>query len=105
MSHRHRPPCFPKPDKRSFRLCALAFCLLAILPSALSAKVYLDVKAGFEGAFRPGRWSPVFVTVQSDKPMQAVVEMRVANASATVMEIQQVIGIGENKQTYVLYGP
>ena len=36
-----------------------------------TAKTTLDIDPGFGGRFRAGRWSPVYVTVQSDTPHTA----------------------------------
>ena len=79
--------------------------LLLILSPVAVAKTTLDVETGYGGRFRAGRWSPVFVTVQSDQPRDADVELHVANASSSVMSIRQTIGVGPAKQTYVLYAP
>ncbi len=81
--------------------------LLAMLMACgyAPAKTVMEIESGFDGRFRPGRWSPVFVTVKSDSPRTAIVELRVPNASASAMTIRQAIGVGIEQQKYVLYAP
>ena len=79
--------------------------LLFLLASLAAAKTTLDITPGFDGRFRPGRWSPVYVTVQSDAPHTADLSLHVPNASGSALTIHQTIGIGAEKQTYVLYAP
>lgn len=90
----------------------LRFCtgvLLALLMAAFApADVHMDIEAGYEGRFRPGRWSPVFVEVWSDPtdaPQTAILSLTVPNASNSVMDITQAIGVGPQKQKYILYAP
>ena len=83
------------------RTIAILLCLCA----PLLADVALDVKIGFGERFRPGRWTPVFLTVTSDKPISIDADLRVANSSNTVMNIRQRIGAGPVSQTYAIYAP
>lgn len=82
---------------------ALLLVLLIALPSL--AKTTLDVQAGYDDRFRPGRWSPVIITVSHDRPITGRLDVRVANASDSVMTIRQRVGVGTQKQTYVVYAP
>jgi hypothetical protein len=79
--------------------------ILLCLTSSLLADVTLDVKVGYGERFRPGRWTPVFLTVQSDQPLSIDADLRVASSSSSVINIQQRIGAGPVQQTYVIYAP
>lgn len=86
-----------------WRLSLLLLLLLLTAPAI--AATTLDVQAGYDNRFRPGRWSPVIVTVSHDKPITARLDVRAANASSSVMQIRQSIGVGPQKQTYIVYAP
>ncbi|HEX8342334.1 MAG TPA: hypothetical protein VF624_15630 [Tepidisphaeraceae bacterium] len=79
--------------------------LMLLAASSASAKTKLDIQAGFSDRYRPGRWVPVTVVVQSDRPHSGVIELRVPNASSSTMTIRQQIGVGTAPQSYVLYAP
>jgi hypothetical protein len=79
--------------------------LVLLLGSDAGAKTTLDIQTGLDDRFRVGRWSPVFLTVQSDRPRTVIVELRVPNASASAMTIRQAIGVSTQPQKYVMYAP
>ncbi len=79
--------------------------LLLLLAMPAAAQLKMEVESGYDGRYRAGRWSPVFITVQNDRPINAVVELRVPTASESVINISQRIGIGPEKQTYIIYAP
>ncbi|MBC7782308.1 MAG: hypothetical protein H7144_00595 [Burkholderiales bacterium] len=83
-------------------IAAFAMLLLA-LPAI--AGTTLDIDAGFDGRFRYGRWSPVVVTVSGDEPCTGVLELRVPTGSESIITIRQHVGVGLQKQRYVLYAP
>src|ERR1700744_6087295 len=56
------------------RQCIAAVALLLI--SALCrADVMVALDYGWDTAYRPGRWTPVFITTQSDRPQQVILEL------------------------------
>ena len=89
---------------KTLSLILVLLLQLLATPFALS-KTTMDVEPGYDGRFRAGRWSPVFIEVQSDQPRTAIVELRVPNASSSAMTLRQAIGVGTTPQKYVLYAP
>jgi hypothetical protein len=81
----------------------LVILLLLCVPAA--GQTTLSVEAGYGGRVRAGRWSPVTVSVQSDKPRSAVLELRVPSPTTAAMTIRQTIGVGPTPDKYVLYAP
>ncbi|HEY0009873.1 MAG TPA: hypothetical protein VGB55_14185, partial [Tepidisphaeraceae bacterium] len=74
----------------TWRLLIL-YLLLFACPA--SGQTTLEIEAGFDGRFRAGRWSPVIATVKSNQPRSAILELRVASATAPVLIIRQTIGL------------
>lgn len=79
--------------------------VLLLISGFAGAETTLDIQTGLDDRFRVGRWSPVFLTVQSDKPRTVIVELRVPNASSSAMTIRQAIGVNTQSQKYVMYAP
>src|SRR5438045_4508935 len=44
---------------------------LALLPAAVFAKVNVQIDVGWNGAFRAGRWAPIYITVADDQAIPA----------------------------------
>ena len=56
--------------------CALLL-LLTVTPHATGAspETQLDVTVCWNGAYRPGRWTPVYVSASDAKPRQVICEI------------------------------
>jgi hypothetical protein len=70
-----------------------------------NARTILEIETGLEHRYRVGRWSPLILTLSSDRPRTVNVELRVANASSSAMTIRQQLGVGTQPQKYVVYAP
>lgn len=83
--------------------------LLTTLPLLLGTVVHADdatrlsVELGWSGAYRVGRWTPLFVTVSHDRPLAAVIEVSTPHAGRQSMRIVQPVTLGPTPTIFCLY--
>src|SRR3954470_20563796 len=65
-----RPYAMIPPPMRPFLLRILRLTL-ALLPAAASANVSVKIEVGWNGAYRAGRWAPVYLTIADDQAVPA----------------------------------
>jgi len=92
-----------------FRLiCKLLACLLALLPAAAMARVDLKVDIGWNGAFRAGRWAPVYITASDDTAQPArnvIIEIVAPHDKTFALHIYNPATIRPNPTTILVYVP
>lgn len=89
------------------RLSSLFRSLLiaALISTAASAATTLDVKTGWDGCVRNGRWMPIFITASDPRPIQAMIELAVPQRGPYVMQLRQFMALGPQPTTVILYAP
>ncbi|MEO6436069.1 MAG: hypothetical protein ABIP55_09940 [Tepidisphaeraceae bacterium] len=70
-----------------------------------SAKTAVDVSVGWGDRFRPGRWTPLYVTVSDSTQRQAVVEVYAPTDRRYAMRIREGLAIGPTPVTIPIYVP
>ncbi|HEV8291938.1 MAG TPA: hypothetical protein VGP94_08430, partial [Tepidisphaeraceae bacterium] len=88
--------------------CKLLACLLALLPAAAMGKVDLKVDIGWNGAFRAGRWAPVYVTVADDAALPArnvIIEIIAPHDRTFALRILNPATIRPDPTTILVYVP
>ncbi len=79
--------------------------LLALAAGGSAAAVSLDMEAGWDGQTRVDAWTPIFVTLRSDQPLNVLLELYAPQSGAAAMSVRQVVAAGQTAQTYILYSP
>jgi len=91
---------------RRIILCLMTVALaLAAGASPSPAATSLDVEVGWGGAYRAGRWSPLFVTAADSRPRNVLIELYSPQGTNFAMRIRQIVTIGPQKTTFALYAP
>ncbi|WP_428940368.1 hypothetical protein [Fontivita pretiosa] len=91
---------------RRIMLCLMTVALaLAAGGSPSAAATSLDVELGWGGAYRAGRWSPLFITAADSRPRNVLIELYSPQGTNFAMRIRQIVTIGPQKTTFVLYAP
>ncbi|HEV8604419.1 MAG TPA: hypothetical protein VGQ99_03580 [Tepidisphaeraceae bacterium] len=88
-----------------FKLLAV---LLALLPAAATAKVNLQVDIGWNGAFRAGRWAPVYITASDDAALPArnvIIEIMAPHDKTFALKILNPATIRPDPSTVLVYVP
>lgn len=65
----------------------------------------LSVRVGWGGVIRAGRWHPVYITLADPTPRAVSLEFRAPHGSFYGMKSRQVLAIGPEPQTFVVYMP
>jgi hypothetical protein len=78
------------------RCCVL---LALVLISPAFAQVAISVEPGWGGSFRPGTWTPVFVTFSSETPISVVLETTSEHAGNSWMVSRQLVTSGPARTT------
>ena len=65
----------------------------------------LGVRVGWGGTVRPDRWNPVYVTLADPTPRNVYFEFRAPHGGFHGMKSHQVIAIGPEPQTFIVYMP
>jgi hypothetical protein len=81
--------------------------LLAIVAAGGTAqgKTKLDVEVGWGDKFRPGRWTPLYITAADTTQRQAVIEIYAPTDRRYAMRVQQGLAVGPNPITVPLFVP
>ncbi len=87
------------------RLTRAVFGLVIGLCSAVSAATFLDVQVGWNGAYRGGRWGPLFVTTSDPTPRNALIELHSPHDQICSMSVRQVVAIGPTPATFAVFAP
>src|SRR5687768_9555067 len=82
-------------------LIALGLCRA----STASGQVLLEVNIGWEGRFRPDRWTPVIVSAQTDSPMPVVFRWYVPRPGRESMVIEQSVTLNVQNGDHFAYLP
>src|SRR3954452_10699657 len=92
-----------------FRLiCKLLIGLAALLPAAAMAKVDVKVDVGWNGAFRAGRWAPVYITASDDTAQPArnvIIEIIAPHDKTFALHIYNPATIRPDPTTILIYVP
>jgi hypothetical protein len=83
----------------------LGLLIIGILPLSSAAATTLRVEIGWGETFRPGRWTPLFITVSDPTPRNADLEIRAPHDAIHAMIINQRVAVGQAPTTYVVYVP
>jgi hypothetical protein len=101
----------PRDCHRTGRKFGVALAMLVLLccattmPSAALAKVKLTIDVGWENKFRPGKWTPLFLTLQESEPRQVVVEVYCPTDRRYALNVKQGLTIGPQPVTVPIYVP
>lgn len=93
-----------------FWLCFVAASLgLFAAPSAEAQQrpspVRLTTSIGFDGVYRAGAWTPVYVTLQAPAPRAVVIELSLPHDNSYSMRITQAVTANPQPATYLLLAP
>src|SRR5207245_1369430 len=89
-------------------ICKLLACLSALLPAAAMGKVDLRVDSGWNGAFRAGRWAPVYITASDDTALPArnvIIEIVAPHDKTFSLRILNPATIRPDPTTILVYVP
>ena len=89
-------------------ICKLLACLSVLLPAAAFGKVDLRVDIGWNGAFRAGRWAPVYITAADDTALPArnvIIEIIAPHDKTFSLRILNPATIRPDPTTILLYVP
>src|SRR4051794_30780473 len=89
------------------RLRNLIFAALTLLTLAAGAraKVEMDVTLGWQGPYRVGRWTPLFITATDSLPRQVILEIYAPTDQNYAMKVRQSFPIGPTPVTRAIYVP
>ena len=82
-----------------------ALALFAALAGTAGAAVKLSAEVGWDGQYRAGRWTPVYITAASDPPRNAVLNVSAPHSSAFGMSVRRGISLSARPATYPIYLP
>ena len=83
----------------------LALTALFISAAPANAKVQLQVDVGWEGFFRPGRWTPLYITATDSAPRQVLIEVYCPTDRRYALTVLQGVAIGPSPVTVPVYVP
>jgi len=89
-------------------ICKLLACLSVLLPAAAFGKVDLRVDIGWNGAFRAGRWAPVYITAADDTALPArnvIIEIIAPHDKTFSLRILNPATIRPDPTTILVYVP
>jgi hypothetical protein len=86
-----------------FAWFAVAVALLSLATPAARADVKLDVALGWETRWRPGEWTPIFVTLSDTAPRAVVIQVDTGELRESAMQVRTAATIGPRPATYMLY--
>src|SRR4051812_5362628 len=96
----------PRPSLRLLlMLCAVLIGWAGASGAGAATTTSLSVDIGWNGAYRFGRWAPVYVTASDARPRNVLVELYVPHDQMHAMKIHQVVTIGPTPTTFALYAP
>ena len=102
----------PRDDRNrtSRRFSAVAIAVLVLLCCAAAAspalaKVKVTFDVGWENKFRPGKWTPLFITLQETEPRQVVIEVYCPTDRRYALNVKQGLTIGPQPVTVPIYVP
>src|SRR5439155_498913 len=84
-------------------LFALLLSLLTGAPAV--ATVQMDVTVGWSNRFRPGRWTPLYVTLAESAPRQVVIDIYSPTDRRYALRASQGLATGPSPVTVALYAP
>jgi hypothetical protein len=87
------------------RVLLVILALLAFTPAGAFAKLKIDIETGWEEKFRPGRWTPLFLTLQDSSPRQVIVEVYCPTDRRYALEVAQALTVSPNPVTVPIYVP
>src|SRR5215510_12322026 len=87
------------------RRAFLAVILMLALGSIANAQPSMGLEVGWDGKFRPGNWTPVYVTMTADAPREVVMEVEAPYDRRYQIVIRQGLTIGPNPITAPIYVP
>jgi hypothetical protein len=79
--------------------------LLLILSTVSRADVTASVSYGWSSTYRPGHWTPVFVTVSSDKPRQVLIDLYAPHDRSFGVTPHILATAGPRPATYPMFVP
>ena len=82
-----------------------AIGLVLLGGSIASANTRLFVSVGWDGAYKNGRWVPIFVDIADTTPRMVNLEIDAAHDQNSSMVIRQRVAAGPQSTTYVLFAP
>lgn len=87
--------------------CILLGWLLAfaLAPGIAQAEIVVSVSVGWGGGLRPDRWTPVYVTAQTDDPTPVILSWYVPRPGREAMVIQQSVTLNPKSGTFPAFLP
>src|SRR4051794_6166733 len=81
-----------------------AMALFAAAPPA-HAKIQTNVDVGWSKLFRPGRWTPLYITLSDSAPRQVSIDIYCPTDRRYALRAMQNLTIGPSPVTVALYAP
>ena len=81
----------------------LISCLLC--STAAWGQATLSIEVGWQGIYRPGTWTPLYLTATIDSPRQVLADVYTPARGPNAVRVSQGFVIGPEPTTYVLYVP
>ncbi|MCY2951802.1 MAG: hypothetical protein NTU53_07465 [Planctomycetota bacterium] len=94
---------------RDAKLCALgAFIALLCLSGTSSANLTMRAQIGWDGVFRVGRWTPIYITLADDQAFPArnvQLDIIAPHDNTFAMRVRQYVAVRPEASTFILYAP
>jgi hypothetical protein len=91
--------------RKSTRFGAGAVLAFLILTLTARADTSLTVGMGWEGIYRAGHWTPIYITVSDPSTRQVDLEVSAPHDGIFSMQIRQSFTIGPQERTFPVYAP
>ncbi|HTL30848.1 MAG TPA: hypothetical protein VL282_16575, partial [Tepidisphaeraceae bacterium] len=73
--------------------------------SVAGAETSLLVRLGWDGIYRAGRWTPIYITTADSQPRSVNLEVSCPHDGIFAMQVRQSFTIGPQEQTFPIYCP
>ncbi|HMO25586.1 MAG TPA: hypothetical protein PKB10_04900, partial [Tepidisphaeraceae bacterium] len=71
--------------------------------TARGQDVQLDVSIGWDDNHRPGRWTPLFLTLSAGEPRPVLVDVYSPHSGTQAMRTQQIVPVTTTPTTFIVY--
>lgn len=78
---------------------------IVLLLATLAGAADLSVSFAFESQYKPGRWTPLRVTVSDKITRTANLSLYVPHSRTTALRIGQQLTVGPDERTFIFYAP
>lgn len=79
--------------------------ILLGLGASARSNTTMDIQFGWGSQFRPGTWTPIYLTLSDPSPRNLMLEIRTPTDSGIAMRIHQSVAVGPEPTTFLLLAP